>query len=143
MYRLQLPSSSPTSAKFQECSLSWKPLTVWLPNGMNGHARRLKPIGRHVRVLLLNIRVVCSLANPLKKISLRQTRGDSIRQASSNIHILYVCPSAHLSSFKLTLIAIPSNVTRAQAIYPWCINGSMNDSDGPLIVSYRPGERFW
>jgi len=45
---------------------------------MNGHVRRLTPIGLHVRVLLLNIRVVCSLANPLKKISLRQTRGDSI-----------------------------------------------------------------
>ena len=51
---------------------------VWLPNGMNGHARWLKPIGLHVRVLLLNIQVVCSLANPLKKISLRQTRGDSL-----------------------------------------------------------------
>ena len=46
--------------------LSWTPLTVWLPNGTNGHARRLKPIGLHVRVLLLHIWVVCSLANPLE-----------------------------------------------------------------------------
>ena len=45
---------------------------------MNGHARRLTLIGLHARVLLLNIQVVCSLANPLKKISLRQTRGDSM-----------------------------------------------------------------
>jgi len=67
------------SAKFQGCSLSWTPLTVWLLNGTNGHARRLKPIGLHLRALLLNIWVVCSLANPLKRISLRQSRGDSER----------------------------------------------------------------
>lgn len=77
--------SSPTSAKFHGCSLSWTPLTVWLPNGTNGHARRIKPIGLHVRVLLLNIRVIYSLANPLKKISLRQSRGDSCWRHSGTI----------------------------------------------------------
>jgi hypothetical protein len=53
-------------------------LTGLPPNGMNDHAHRLTPIGRHARVLLLNIQVVCSFANPLRKISLRQTRGDSV-----------------------------------------------------------------
>lgn len=44
---------------------------------MNAHARRLTLIELPVRVSLLNIQVVCSFANPLKKISLRQTRGDT------------------------------------------------------------------
>jgi LuxR family maltose regulon positive regulatory protein len=44
---------------------------------MSDHAHWLTPAALRVHVLLWNIRGVCSLANPLKKISLRSSRGDS------------------------------------------------------------------
>jgi hypothetical protein len=68
---------------------------------MNGHVRRLKPTELSVRVLLLNIRVVCSLANPLKKISLRQTRGDSLRKVEElSLAVLAANWGPHLLSFE-------------------------------------------
>ena len=46
---------------------------------MNVHALMSKPCELHARVLLGNKLLVCSLANSLKIISLRQTRIDSVR----------------------------------------------------------------
>ena len=66
------------------CNQFWRLPTVWPPYGANDNVRWLKPIELRVHVLLLNIRVVCSLANPLKRISLRQSRGDSIFKNAKN-----------------------------------------------------------
>jgi len=91
------------------------PPTVWLPNGMNGHARRLKPIGPHVRVLLLNIQVFCSSANPLKKISLRQTRDDS-SQVLEEVIVTATKRASNLQDVAVTVTALGAELLQAAQV---------------------------
>ena len=70
-YSSAIPLKSPGASQFLNRVIEWQ------PSEMSNHVSRSGSIGLRVHVILLNIRVDCSSAKPLTKISRRQYRGNS------------------------------------------------------------------